>query len=148
MKKPGFFIFSLCASVMAGAVTGAWPAGASPCNESLFIKKPADKPASSAEEPTVLKQSQPADKPANSAEEPSAEKPPEETDGMESMARDAAGGAAAGLALDAMTGGEISPAGIVADAALGFGAGAAVREIAPDLSKELDNFVDDLLDIF
>ncbi len=84
-----------------------------------------------------------AGKPASPAEKPSslAERPPEETD--DSLARDAAGGAAGGLALDAVTGEEISAAGLMTDAAMGAGAGIALRAIAPDAAKAVDDVVDE-----
>ena len=115
---PGLFVFSLCAGFAAGA--------SSNCKGALMPKTAADKPASLAEKPSSL-----------------AERPPEETGDMESLARDAAGGAAGGLALDAVTGEEISAAGLMTDAAMGAGAGIALRAIAPDAAKAVDDVVDD-----
>ena len=64
---------------------------------------------------------------------------------METLTRDAVGGVVGSLAIDAIVGEEITPTGIVTDAAIGAGTGTALRVVAPDVAREIDNFVDDTL---
>ena len=140
--KIRFFIFSLC----IGFVTGA---GASPCGKSFKSKtQDGNEPTHLTEGPSST--TLPSSKIPTSKIRPSslAERPPEETEGMSTLERDAVGGAVTGLALDAVTGEEISPTGIMTDAALGVGTGVVIRTVAPDLAREMDDFVDDIFDIF
>ena len=144
MKKLRFFIFNLC----IGFVMWAWSAEASPCKGYFESTPQVNESDVSAEESasTTLPESKiPPSKIRSVAEAP------EETGGdvtTENMARDAVGGAGAGLAIDAVTGEEISLTGIATDAALGVGTGVVIRTVAPDLAREVDNFVDDIVDDF
>ena len=142
MKKLRFFTFSLCVSFVMGA-------GASPCNGSF-------KSETEGEDPTTHLTGKPSSTNLLSSKIPPsrirsssvAERPPEETEGVTTLERDAVGGAVTGLAVDVATGGEITPAGIVTDAAVGVGTGVVIRTIAPDLAREVDDFVDDVFDMF
>ena len=105
-------------SLCASFFIWSWFAGASPCHDN-FLKKP----------------------PALSSEP----EPEEDEITPEKMGRDAIGGAAAGTAIDAVIG-EISPASVATDAALGVGGGLILRTVAPKVARGIDEFVDDAFD--
>ena len=129
----------------------AGSAGASPCKGSFESTPQVNESDVSAEGPASATLPESKIPPSKIRSSSSVAGAPEETDGgvtTEDMARDAVGGAGAGLVIDAVTGGEISPTGIVTDAALGVGTGVVIRTVAPDLAKEVDNFVDDIVDDF
>ena len=102
--KIRFFIFSLCVGFVMGA-------GASPC------KKPFQPETEGEAEPSHLTEGSSSTTLPSSKIPPSRilsssleEQPPEGTNDMTTLERDAVGGAVTGLALDAVTGEEISAA--------------------------------------